>query len=149
MKPDEVPQDGDELFEGKTTELLYTLDEEGAYSATKSKGWSVKNEISRQAWEALKEEVEEALTLVKSGERSPLYFYMKRHLMDASILAQYMGILSFRVKRHMKPKVYQKLSEKMLNRYCGVFGLSDVALLSSIEHMEAEFENLCDTPILS
>lgn len=149
MKETEVPQDKEDLFEGKTQELLYTVDEEGEYTTAKSKGWEVKNEMARQAWEAVKEEVEEALLLVKSGQRSPLYYYMKRELMDVGLLSQYTGMFSWRVKRHMLPKIFNRLSNKVLCRYCEALNIKDLALLTNIERLDADFEEMCKNPMLS
>jgi hypothetical protein len=46
---------------------------------------------------------------------------MERCLMEIPMLAAYMEISKWRVRRHLKPAVYNKLSDKMKNRYAVVF----------------------------
>lgn len=42
MKADEVPQDDEDLFEGKFTLLQYALDDKGGYTQVGSKGWEAR-----------------------------------------------------------------------------------------------------------
>jgi hypothetical protein len=122
MKENEVPQDEDLLK--VTREIQYALDENGNYVQIKSTGWDIKNDILKQAWEIVDDESEAARLLVLNGEKSPIYFYMKKNLLDISTLASYMGMFKFRVKRHLKPTVFAKLSEQILERYASVFEIS-------------------------
>jgi hypothetical protein len=49
---------------------------------------------------------------------------MEVHKMDVPILASYMGLWQWRVKRHFKPAVFSKLSQKILSKYAEVFSIS-------------------------
>ena len=48
--------------------------------------------------------------------------------------ASYVGFWQWRVKRHLKPKVFKKLSEKTLQKYADVFEIS----LNELKHIDAE-----------
>ncbi len=132
MKKDNVPQDDANMFEGKTRELQYALDENGNYVAVKSVGWDAKNTVMQQAWDDVNEKINEARQAVVNGEKSPLYYHMVRNMMDVSLLAQYSGIWSFKVRQHLKPKTFNKLKEKTLNKYLSVFNFSSKEELLNI-----------------
>ena len=53
--------------------------------------------------------------------------------MDLPILASYVGIWQWRVKRHFKPNVFYKLSNKMLQKYTAVFEIT-IDQLKNIKH---------------
>jgi hypothetical protein len=44
--------------------------------------------------------------------------------MDLGILASYVGFWKWRVKRHFKPSVFSKLSNKILQKYADAFDIS-------------------------
>jgi hypothetical protein len=44
-------------------------------------------------------------------------------MMSIGLAADYVGIARWRVKRHLKPKVFAKLKPDMLKRYADLFGL--------------------------
>jgi hypothetical protein len=44
--------------------------------------------------------------------------------MDEALLAKYVGKWKFTVKRHMKPTVFSKLSDKVLEQYATVFNIT-------------------------
>jgi hypothetical protein len=46
---------------------------------------------------------------------------MERILMEVPMLADYMGIAKWRVRRHLKPDIFRNLSQKMLEKYAAVF----------------------------
>jgi hypothetical protein len=122
MKIDEVPQDDANLFEGKTHDVSYALDENGKYTTVKSVGWDPKNTAMLQAWDYEKAKIDKAREEVKQGKKSPLYYHMRKNLMDLKILSLYSGFSKFRIKRHFKPAVFKKLSEKKIARYLEAFG---------------------------
>ncbi len=129
MKTSEVPQDDANMMQGKTREPVYSLDEDGNYTTVQSVGWEPKNEIMKEVWEVVNEKAEKARQEVISGNVSPIAYYLEKNIMDVKLLARYMGIWSFRVKRHLKPKHFNKLSENMLKKYAGVFNITTKQLL--------------------
>jgi hypothetical protein len=122
MKENEVPQDEDLLK--VTREIQYAVDENGNYVQIKSTGWKIKNEILKQVWQSVDDESEEAGQAVLKGDKSPIFYYMKKNLLDISTLAKYVGILKFRVKRHLKPDVFADLNEQILEKYASFFEIS-------------------------
>ncbi len=123
MKKEELPQDRSAL-QGYTRELHYVKNEEGKFTTGLSSGWEIKASALENAWEDVHQQMEEAKKLVRQGDKSPLYFLMVKNLMDISILSSYTGFWRFRLRRHFKPEVYEKLSDKILLKYADVFSMT-------------------------
>ncbi len=133
MKKKEVPQDEIKLFNGKPPDVMYAVDENGKYVRVKSAGWEPKNEVLRQAWEEVNENVEEALKAVQAGEKSPIYYFMYKNIMDVKLLAEYTGLWRWQVKRHLKPHVFKKLKDKTLEKYRNAFRLDSIEVLKNFK----------------
>lgn len=129
MKSTDVPQDDANMLQGKFCEPVYSLDENGNYTTVKSVGWDPKNEVMQEAWDVIKEKVEITRKKVLDGELSPIAFHLENNLMDVSLLAKYMGFWKFKVKRHLKPKYFNKLKDEVLEKYAEVFDISRQELL--------------------
>src|SRR5258705_9653934 len=115
MKKDEIPQDLSSL--GKITkELCYATDDSGRYITELSKGWDVKIKALDVAWEEIKRRIESAKEQVLKNNASPILFFMEYRLMDISILADYTGFWKWQIKRHLKPNVFNTLSNKKLTK---------------------------------
>lgn len=123
MKKEELPQDKSALA-SMTRELMYVKDKEGKYTTDLSTGWEVKKDALDNAWDDIKERVEEARLAVKNGEKSPVYYFMELRIMDLIVLSGYTGFWGFTIKRHMKPSVFKSLSEKKLDIYAKAFNIS-------------------------
>ena len=131
MKVNEVPQDPKNFKGGDAvTKVVYAVGKDGKYTGVTSAGWEAENEATKQAWDAIDEELSETEQAVKAGKLSPIAYYMKKSLMDIGLLANYMGKWQWQVKRHMKPSVFQKLDTKILARYASVFNITVEELLS-------------------
>jgi hypothetical protein len=128
MKKHEVPQDNEGLREGKAVELYYAVDENGEYVTVPTCGWAPKNAALLQAWEVIHEKVEEARQQVLQGKLSPIAYYMEKNIMDVKLLASYIGLPRWKVRRHLKPTVFAKLDEMVLRRYADLFRISVEAL---------------------
>lgn len=124
MKESEVPQDKSNLETVNMRELCYATDENGNYKTALSAGWEPKTIALNNAIEEIKERTEAARQQVIKGEVSPLVYFMELNKMDTGILADYAGIWQWRVKRHFKPKVFQKLSDRMLGKYADAFSIT-------------------------
>lgn len=123
MKKEDVPQDLSSL--GKITrEVCYATDSSGKYVTELSKGWDVKITALDAAWHNIDERVTAARQKVLNNEASPLLFFMEIGLMDLNILADYSGFWKWQIKRHLKPDVFRKLTDKKLKRYAAVFNVS-------------------------
>ena len=125
MKTNEVPQDDANMFEGKMHELQYAVDDNGKYTTIKSVGWGSKNIVMQQAWDIENEKIASALDLVQKGEKSPIYYFLFKCLMDIKILSLYTGFSRFKIRRHFKPKHFNKLTSEQLDKYAYAFGFKD------------------------
>lgn len=123
MKEKDIPQDKSKL-ESMTKEVYYVQDESGDYTTALSKGWDVKSEALNVAWSDIEERIKEARAKVVEGEASPILFFMEYRLMDMSILTGYTGFWKWTIKRHLKPQVFDKLSQKKLQRYADAFNVT-------------------------
>jgi len=123
MKKEELPQD-ESALKAMTRELLYVKDKEGKYTTGLSTGWEVKKAALDNAWDDIKERVEAARLAVKNGEKSPVYYFMELRLMDFPVLSGYTGFWTFNIKRHLKPSVFNSLSEKKLAVYAKAFDIT-------------------------
>ena len=123
MKKNELPQDKSAL-ENFTREVCYVKNNEGKYETDLSTGWETKKVALDKAWEDIEERIQDAKNKMLSGEASPILYFMELKLMDLGVLSGYSGFWKWQIKRHMKPAVFNRLSEKQLNRYAEAFDIS-------------------------
>ena len=123
MKKEDFPQDSSALA-GITREVCYVKDSNGKYTSDLSTGWDVKKQALDNAWNDIKERVEEAASQVKNGEVSPVYYFMELKLMDLTLLSSYTGFWKWTIKRHFKPSVFKTLSNAKLITYAKTFEIS-------------------------
>ena len=119
MRKNEVPQDVG--LAGEMCEVNYALNENGEFELVPSYGWEVKTVTLKQAWEEILQSVEDVLEKVKAGRLSPLAYHMAANQMDVKLLAKYVGLSRWRVKRHLKPRPYAALKPELRARYASVF----------------------------
>ncbi|WCT12199.1 hypothetical protein [Mucilaginibacter jinjuensis] len=133
MKKEDVPQDLGSL--GKITrEVCYATDKDGKYTTQLSSGWEVKAQALDLAWQDIDQRIATAKQRVLNKEASPLLFFMEYRLMDASILADYTGFWQWQIKRHLKPEVFDSLSDKKLQKYAEAFNVKVADLKSMNVH---------------
>lgn len=124
MEKDQVPQDQENLNEGKLAKLYYATDDKGHYIKVNSIGWEPETVAMQQAWEVVNDEVEDARKKVLAGKASPLLFYMKKNIMTPSLVASYASTFSFMVRLHCSPFFFNKLNRKTLEKYAYTFRMS-------------------------
>ncbi len=132
MKQKEVPQDKSNLESAHFRELCYAVDENGDYTTENSTGWDPKTIALDNAIKDIEERAALAKQRVLNEETSPLEYYMELHKMDLGILASYVGLWQWRVKRHFKPAVFNKLSASTLQKYADVFDIT----IDELKHIE-------------
>ena len=123
MKKEEIPQD-DGALNKLTKEIVYAVDNTGKYVTELSTGWNIKSTALDVAWKDIEERVASARQKVLNKEASPLLFFMELRLMDLPIVAAYTGFWKWTIKQHLKPAVFDKLSEKKLQQYATAFNIS-------------------------
>ncbi|HRQ50281.1 MAG TPA: hypothetical protein PLR74_07095, partial [Agriterribacter sp.] len=111
MKKEDIPQDPGALRH-ITREVSYAVDENGNYVTELSAGWDVKIKALDVAWSDIEKKVADARHKVLNREASPLLYFMELKLMDIQILSDYTGFWKWQVKRHLRPRVFEKLSVK-------------------------------------
>ena len=129
MEISDIPQDNSKIFRGQRKVVYAT--QNGNYQTATSSGWETEEFATEQAVEELNQLTAEALDTVKRGEKSPLFYYMYRYRFDLPSLAQATGFWQWQIKRHFKPSMFAKLSNKVLGRYAEVFGVS----MEEIKHV--------------
>jgi hypothetical protein len=136
MKKHEVPQDNAGLREGQQLDLYYAVNENGDYVTVPSCGWAPKNAAILQAWDVIHEKVAEARQQVLQGKLSPIAYYMEKNIMDVKLLASYIGLPKWKVRRHLKPSGFRKLDAMVLRRYADLFSIPVEALTNFRESAE-------------
>ena len=123
MKKQDIPQDPSAL-DKFTKEVCYAVDDSGRYVTGLSRGWEIKAEALGVTWQEIEERIEAAKEKIKRKEASPILYFMELRLMDLEIVAAYTGFWKWQIKRHLKPRVFEKLSERKLKKYAEVFEVS-------------------------
>ncbi len=134
MKKEEVPQDPSNLSKSNVRELIYATDENGNYTTELSSGWEPKAIALSNSLEDINERIETAKREVAQGQSSPIVYFMELNKMDIGILASYVGMWQWRVKRHFKPAVFSKLNDKILQKYADAFSIS----IHDLQHFKPE-----------
>ncbi len=116
MKKNDVPQDQDPAFEGGK-KICYAVGDDGRFEAAQSSGWQVEAAVKEVAWKVIHADLERTRSAVASGLASPLEYFMKLRQMDPGLLAQNMGVMQWRVRRHLRPRVFRGLNARWVARY--------------------------------
>ncbi|MDH7446746.1 hypothetical protein [Aquimarina sp. 2201CG14-23] len=124
MKKDEVPQDESCFSHTNMKEVVYAVDKDGKYGKALSSGWEAKTIALNESLELIEEQLQETVKKIKQGELSPIAYYMELQRMDVVVLSGYVGFWQWKVKRHLKAKIFKKLSQKTLNKYAQAFEVS-------------------------
>ena len=135
MNKEQVPQDQENLNEGKLAKLYYATDEKGHYVKVNSIGWEPETVAMQQAWDVVNDEVEAAREKVLKGEASVLLYFIKKNIMTNAMVASYVGTFSFAVRLHCHPFFFKRLGTKMLEKYAYTFRIS-VEELTNIERLK-------------
>lgn len=129
MQKKDIPQDPS-LLDNFTTDVCYAVDENGNYTTKQSRGWEVKATALDVTWKDIENRVRQTKQKVLNGEVSPILFFMELRLMDIGMVAAYTGFWKWTIKKHLKPHVFNKLSEKRLQKYAEIFDVSLTVLKS-------------------
>lgn len=123
MEIKDVPQDPG-ILDDYGREVCYAVDQNGNYTLVQSIGWDPKNIANSQAWQAIEKKMNKAREDILDGKLSPIGFYMACNQMDIRLLAQYMGLYCWQVRRHLKPAVFKKMKGNVLEQYAVLFNVS-------------------------
>lgn len=124
MDQEQVPQDQENLNEGKLAKLYYATDKTGHYVKVNSIGWEPETVAMQQAWDVVNDDVKDALDMVKSGKASPLLYFIRKNIMNYGMVASYVGTIGLMVRLHCKPYFFKRLSRKQLEKYAYAFRIT-------------------------
>jgi len=134
MKISDVPQDEIITLRGEK-KALYALDDQGRYTRAATSGWEAEEIVLHQVIDDFEQKARQAASRVRSNETSPIEYFMYKKWMDPLTLAQVMGLYRWQVKRHFRPGVFTKLSDKRLAEYARIFGIPVNALTNFTEEV--------------
>jgi hypothetical protein len=123
MRDRDVPQEGNATLDGRR-KAVYAVAEDGKLRIVPSRGWEVEEIVTRQAVEDLERRAEAARARVLAGESSPLEYHMYRARMDVTLLSQSTGLRGWRVRRHFRPRVFERLPQRLRLRYAEALGIA-------------------------
>ena len=130
MDKDDVPQDGIPSYGGRR-KLVYAVDREGEYVSVQSSGWEAEAAATGSALDEIERQKTDAWRRALCGTTSPLEYYMLCRRMDLALLSKTSGFPRWRIRRHFRPAVYARLSDRALARYSEALGI-DAAILTSL-----------------
>lgn len=133
MKVDEVPQEGNYTLGGHR-KAVYARDEHGRMVLVSSRGWEVEEIVTDQAIHRIADQAAQAHARVRAGLAAPLEYWMYARRMDLELLAQTTGLWQWRIRRHLQPAHFARLSPRLLQRYADALGLPSEQLRSLPEH---------------
>ena len=131
MRLDDVPQEGNATLGGHR-KLMYARDASGASVTIGSQGWEAEEICTLHAVDAIAQQADAARERVRAGSASPLEYWMYARRMDVALLSQTSGIWQWRVRRHIRPAGFARLSAAQRQRYAQALGLP-VAQLAQLE----------------
>lgn len=124
MKTDEVPQDNS----GSIRKAMYAVDGDGHYTTVESSGWQTEKTATRVAIADFERELAAAHERCIAGQSAPLEYHMYARRMDVATLADAVGIARWRVRWHLRPRVFARLSQRVLARYAQALQMPVAAL---------------------
>ncbi len=123
MEKSAVPQDASPTY-GGLRKLLYAVDERGEYNRREFQRWDVESFSTELAVAELVRLSEEAWRRARDGITSALEYHMFARRMDFDTLASVSGVWRWRLRRHLRPQVFARLPDHVLQRYAQAMGIS-------------------------
>jgi len=117
---------------GQSRELFYYYDQDGRYVKKVGFHGEPTRVILQQAWDTFAERSEAARQKVLAGKASPIVYYMEKIFADPMNLAMMAGIPIWKVKLHLRPAFFKRLSERTLQKYAQAFNIT-VEQLKKVE----------------
>ena len=123
MHKDDVPQDNNPILAG-ARKAMYAKDDSGHYVVVPSNGWEAEETVTSLAVQEYQLKCSDALDRGMKGTTSPLEYHMYANRLNIATLSQSTGIFKWRIKRHLRPKIFKELDENLLTRYADAMGIS-------------------------
>lgn len=123
MRDQDVPQEGNATLGGQR-KAVYARAPDGRLHLVSSAGWEVEEIVTRQAVDEFLHLAEAARQRVLAGQSAALEYHMYRMRMDVPLLAQATGLWQWRVRRHLRPAVFARLTAGVRRRYADALGIA-------------------------
>ena len=111
--------------------VLYVEKKDGTYGPVKTGSYITKKYLD-DFWFKRKNLEREYLEKIIIGEISPIAYYMTLEELTPSELASRVKMPSRRVKKHLHPEHFGKLTVEELKRYCDVFNVPFINLFYTV-----------------
>ena len=122
MDLDAVPQEGNATLGGHR-KAMYARGTDGRMVLVPSRGWEAEEIVTTPALDALVALARQARARVLAGTSAPLEYWMYDRRMDVALLAQASGFWQWRVRRHLRPEGFARLSLAQRQRYADALGM--------------------------
>ena len=133
--PDEMVAKSDfEIFH-------YSIDKEGHWNRQMIANWGAKDIVNTQIWIIVQERINDAISKILNGTMSPIGYYMVKCIMDVKLCSEFTGISTFKIKKHLKPKHFKKLSQETLALYAKAFEVTVEELTGLESKLRQEQKN--------
>jgi hypothetical protein len=120
--------------------ILYVEKEDGKYEPMQTGSYITKNFLDD--YELKRHHLEESLQKkVRSGEVSPIYYYMVLEELTLSELAARAGFRKRKVKKHLEAACFHTLPAETLQLYADVFNISVEDMLKLLVKPPDDSEN--------
>lgn len=124
MRVDEVPQDDNSALR----KAMYALDRQGRYTTVESSGWHAETTVTQVAIADFERASVAAHERCLAGVSAALEYHMYARRMDVATLADATGTARWRVRRHLRPRVFARLPNHLLARYAEALQMPVAAL---------------------
>ncbi|HOI09515.1 MAG TPA: hypothetical protein PK313_03460 [Myxococcota bacterium] len=129
--------DRDEIDPGRAPErwqriVSYGVGADGQVQAVQDDGFVASNMVHSEAWKDIHHKVAAARAGVEAGTLSPIAYWMELNLLDSRLLARYVGLWHWRVRRHLRAGPFARLPDRILRRYAWVFRLPSIDALRTL-----------------
>jgi hypothetical protein len=122
MHKKDVPQDSGVY--GPLDITVYATDDDGKFVAIPSLGWDACNRAAVQAAQETRSKIYSAMEAVKQGRLSPLGVHMIAHELTPAGLSKISGVNWLKVKLHLRPRFFKRISATDTKRYAEAFGIA-------------------------
>jgi hypothetical protein len=122
MATPDSPSDG-AITEGRKI-VSYAANSRGEYELLPEFVWQPVQVVNRQAWLEIEKKIARSRKKVLAGQASCLHYYMTANQMDPGLLAGYTGQPCWKVRLHLIPIIFNRLSVKTLTVYAELFKIT-------------------------
>ena len=117
--------DEERIREENLMEPVYRHESDGSYRLGLGYDYLPKDELMcHEFWKRWREKMSRIRSEVLEGKYTPLYFYQEKNFMDTFSFANFLGVSFWRLKRHLKPRVFAKLKHEVIRIYADALDLS-------------------------